>query len=128
MRLGELLHARGHDVAAALELEKAHAIVPFDASIRAYFGEALAANGERDKAAALFATPEELHGKQGRWWSLRAMLAAEGEEAERSIRIAVELDPLDPHVACEERDPPKLPLDSIRAAICEAARIAPPFD
>ncbi|HEY4120977.1 MAG TPA: hypothetical protein VGM56_24105 [Byssovorax sp.] len=128
VRLGELLHGRGHDVGAAIEFEKAHATVAFDASIRAYLGEALLANDERDKAAALFATPEELHGKQGRWWSLRAMLAAEGDEAERAIRMAVELDPLDPHVACEERDPPKVPLDSIRAAICEAARVAPPFD
>jgi tetratricopeptide (TPR) repeat protein len=128
LRLGQLLHDRGRDKAAVIEHDKAHVMMPFDASVRAFLGEALAASGERDKAAALVAKPEDVHGKFGRWWSLHAMFLDDEAEAKRGFSIGISLDPLDPNVGCAEETPPSLPKDPLVAAICEAARRVPVGD
>ncbi|HVY48859.1 MAG TPA: hypothetical protein VHB21_23380 [Minicystis sp.] len=130
VRLGELLHGRGHDAAAVLEYDKAHAIIPFDASVRAFLAEAEAGAGDKDKAAALVAKTEDVHGKFGRWWSLHGLyrLDADEEDAAKAFRIGLSLDPYDRSVACEEKAAPALPKDAIVAAICEAARRLPEAD
>jgi hypothetical protein len=125
MRLGQLLHDRGRDKAAVVEHDKAHVIAPFDASVRAFLGEALVAVGERDKAAELLQKPEDVHGKFGRWWSLHGLFVSDETDAARAFRIGISLDPLDRSVGCEEMASPELPKDPLIAAICEAARRVP---
>jgi hypothetical protein len=124
VRLGELLRERGHFAVAAGELAKAQVIVPADASIRCFLAAALLGQGDRAAAAPWVETIEDVHGRQGRWWSLHGLLFAE-REPERSFSYGVGLDPLNPHVACEEKAAPALPGDAIRAALCEAARRIP---
>ncbi len=87
MRLGQLLHDRGRNTSAVIEHKKAHVIAPFDASIRAFLGEALAASGDRPKAAELVAKPEDVHGKFGRWWSLHGLFADDATDASRAFGI-----------------------------------------
>jgi hypothetical protein len=124
LRLGELLAARHHDQAAAIELARGQSMAPFDASLRCYLAATLLAQGYRDNAAALVEKVEDIHGGYGRWWSLHGLLT-HGDDAETSFTRGVAIDPLDPNVACEEKSSPDLPKDPVRAAICEMARRAP---
>jgi hypothetical protein len=124
VRLGELLHERGHYPAAVSELARAQAIVPADPSIRCFLAAALLAQGDRAGAAPWVEKISDVHGRQGRWWSLHGLLFAD-RDAAPSFAYGVALDPLDPWVACEEKAAPELPADPLRAALCEAARRVP---
>lgn len=126
VRLGQLLDARGHHQAAAIELGRAQALLPTDASIRCFLAAALVSDGDQANAAMLVDKTEDLHNRFGRWWSLHGLLHPEpAADAERGFAFGVALDPLDPWVACEEKAAPELPRDPLRKAICEAARRAP---
>ncbi len=124
VRLGELLRERGHYPAAVSELARAQAIVPADPSIRCFLAAALLAQGDRAAAAPWVEKISDVHGRQGRWWSLHGLLFAD-RDAAQSFSYGVALDPLDPWVACEEKASPDLPADPLRAALCEAARRVP---
>ena len=124
VRLGELLRARGHFASAVGQLSRAQVIVPADASIRCFLAAALLGQGDRAAAAPWVETIEDVHGRQGRWWSLHGLLFAD-RDAARSFSYGVGLDPLNPAVACEELAEPALPGDAIRAALCEASRRIP---
>lgn len=123
-RLGELLDRRGHYQAAVIELSRAQALVPGDATLRCGLAAALLATGDRAAAAPLVERVEDLHSRHGRWWSLHGLLFPERDPA-RAFSFGVALDPLEPSVACEEKLAPELPGDAIRAALCEAARRVP---
>jgi hypothetical protein len=126
VRLGQLLDARGHHQAAAMELSRAQALVPADASVRGFMAAALLAGGDRANAAMLVEKTEDLHNGYGRWFSLHGLLHPEpAEKAEKAFAYAVAHDPFDPWAACEEKAPPELPADPIRRAICEMSRRAP---
>jgi hypothetical protein len=106
------------------ELARAQVLVPADASIRCFLAAALLAQGDRTAAAPWVEKINDVHGGQGRWWSLHGLLFAD-RDAAQSFSYGVALDPLDPPVACEEKAAPELPADPIRAALCEAARRVP---
>jgi hypothetical protein len=126
VRLGELLGGRGHHQAAAIELGRAQALVPTDASVRCWLAAELLGTGDRANAAMLVEKVEDVHGRFGRWWSLHGLLHPSAEpDADRSFSFGIALDPLDRDVGCEERAAPELPADPIRAAICAAARRVP---
>jgi hypothetical protein len=124
VRLGELLHDRGHEKAASIELEKGMKLAPFDASVRCYYAEALLGLGDTTKAAPLVEKIADVHSRYGRWWSLHGLFFDDPPK-DLSFAFGIAQDPLDPHVACEEKHEPELPNDAIRAAVCEAARRAP---
>ncbi len=124
VRLGELLRERGHYPAAVSELARAQAIVPADPSIRCFLAAALLAQGDRAAAAPWVEKISDVHGRQGRWWSLHGLLFAD-RDAAQSFSYGVALDPLDPWVACEEKASPDLPTEPLRAALCEATRRVP---
>jgi glutaredoxin len=126
VRLGELLGNRGHHQAAAIELQRAQALVPADASVRCWLAAQLLATGDRANAAMFVEKVEEVHGHFGRWWSLHGLLHPEPvADADRAFGYAIALDPLDADVGCEEKAAPEAPKDPIRSAICEAARRVP---
>lgn len=123
VRLGQLLHDRGHYTAAAIQHARAQALAPNEPAVRCYLAASLLASGERASATALVEREEDVNGRHGRWWSLHGLLAS-GAGADRAFSAGIELDPLNPEVACEEKLPPELPEDPIRAALCETARRA----
>jgi hypothetical protein len=125
-RLGELLGLRGHHQAAATELQRAQALVPTDASVRCWLAAQLVATGDRANAAMFVDKVDDVHNKYGRWWSLHGLLHPEpAADADRAFGYAIALDPLDADVGCEEKAAPALPMDPLRAALCEAARRVP---
>lgn len=126
VRLGQLLDARGHHQAAATELGRAQALVPYDASVRCFMAAALLGGGDKANASMLVDKTEDLHNGFGRWWSLHALLHPEpAAAADMAFGYGIAHDPFDPWVACEEKAPPEVPKDPIRKAICEMARRAP---
>jgi glutaredoxin len=126
VRLGELLGQRNHHQAAAIELQRAQALVPADASVRCWLAAQLMATGDRANASMLVDKVEEVHGRFGRWWSLHGLLHPEpAADADRAFGYAIALDPLDADVGCEEKGAPEAPKDLLRAAICAAARRVP---
>jgi hypothetical protein len=126
VRLGDLLGERGHHQAAAIELSRAQALVPTDASVRCWLAAALLGTGDRANAAMLVDKVEDVHSRFGRWWSLHGLLHPEPvADADRAFGFGISLDPLDRDVGCEEKTAPEAPRDPLRAAICEAARRAP---
>lgn len=126
VRLGLLLDNRGHHQAAAIELSRAQALVPNDASVRCFMAAALLSGGDRANAAMLVEKTEDLHNSFGRWWSLHGLLHPEpAARAEKAFSYAIAQDPFDPWAGCQEKAPPELPTDPIRKAICEMARRAP---
>lgn len=122
-RLGELLLDRGHGSEAALELDRAHRLMPRDAAIRGLHARARLRADEAETAKALVASVEDVSTGDPNWWSLRSALVPEDEE--RSGRFAVMGAPYDPIVVCEEHQPPYLPADPARATLCTAAREKP---
>jgi len=120
MRLGELFAGRGHKEAAVVELRRAATLLPSEATVRCALAASLLEKGEREEAASWVDKPEEIFGRSGRWWSLHGLLHA--EDAARGFSLGIALDPLDPKVACEEKDAPTLPSDPIHAAICTMSR------
>jgi hypothetical protein len=125
VRLGELLQARGHSKAASIERARAHALIPFESSVRCHLAESLLAMGDKQNAAQLVERIEDVHGRYGRWFSLNGFLHPDPVDPDKPFRLALALDPLDPFVSCEEKLAPELPQNPLRAAICEAARRAP---
>lgn len=126
VRLGQLLLERGHARHATTHFRKAQELAPREASTRCFLAESLLAEKSpesRERAAAILANEADIQSRFGRYFSLRGMLHPDA--AERAFRLAISLDPLDPGVACEEREPPALPNDLVRRAICEAARRVP---
>ncbi|MCC6644899.1 MAG: tetratricopeptide repeat protein [Polyangiaceae bacterium] len=118
-RLGELLLARGHARAAIPHLERVTAKRPRDPSARAKLAEALRAEGQRDAAAALVTSLEQVDGASGPHLALRSTVARERGEPEPTDSGAGgrRLDPYSVQVACgEER-----PSDPIARALCDAA-------
>jgi hypothetical protein len=124
VRLGDLLDARGHAKAAAMQLARAHLMLPADATVRCHLAVALVHAGDREAALPLVASASDLHSREGRWWSMHGLLHPDKDPA-RAFSLGVALDPLDPAVACEEKEAPATPADPARAALCEAARRAP---
>lgn len=125
VRLGELLQGRRHAKAAAIERAKGHELMPFEPSMRCYLAESLLAMGDTQNAAKLVENIEDVHARYGRWFSLNGLLHVDPIDPDKPFRLALALDPLEPLVACEEKGPPELPKDPLRAAICEAARRVP---
>ncbi|MGK4009070.1 hypothetical protein WMF31_41090 [Sorangium sp. So ce1036] len=127
VRLGQLLHDRGHYHAAAIQLARAQALAPHEPAVRCHLAAALLASGERASAAPLVERAQDVNSRYGRWWSLHGLLhGGQGPDADRAFSVGIELDPLSPEVACEEKLPPELPGDPIRSALCEAARRVAP--
>jgi hypothetical protein len=121
VRLGQLLHDRGHHAAAAVQHARAQALAPHEPAVRCFLAAALLASGERASASPLVERVEDVHSRYGRWWSLHGLLHG-GPDGDRAFSAGTALDPLDPDVACEEKLPPDLPGDPLRSALCEAAR------
>ena len=120
MRLGELLLERGHSQGAADELARAQTLASYLAPVRVGLALARLALGDKLGAAELVARADDVHQRDGRWWSLHAELAELADPLSRWRALG--LEPLDPGVACEELPPPELPADEQRRALCEAAR------
>jgi len=123
--LGELLRRRDHASAAAKVLGPAQKLAPFDPLLRHRMATVLYALGAKDEADKLVARTEDIHSEFGPWMALHARwLEGQGdmEKADANYRTGLELCPLDPEVACEEKMPPDLPQGANKAPLCEAAR------
>jgi Flp pilus assembly protein TadD len=123
--LGELLRHRDHHAAAAKILGPAQKLAPFDPLLRHRLATTLYALGAKSEADKLVAREEDVHSEFGPWMALHGRwLVEQGEsaKAEASFRTGLELCPLDPEVACEEKMPPDLPQGANKAPLCEAAR------
>lgn len=125
VRLGQLLHDRGHYKQAAMQHARAQALLPRESMIRCSLAGSLMAAGDSTNAAPFVEKIEDVHNRTGRWWSLNGLLHPGSDGGERAFGVGISLDPLMPEVACEEKAAPALPTDPIRAALCEAARRVP---
>lgn len=125
VRLGQLLADRGHHRAAAVEHAAAQVVVPWDASVRCHLAGALLGAGDTASAALLVASPDEVHGRHGRYWSLHGLLHPPPEGDARAFFLGLSQDPLSSEVACEEKPAPATPADPLKKALCEAARRVP---
>jgi hypothetical protein len=127
VRLGDLLFERGHHRAAAVQQARAQALAPTEPTLRCLLAASLMASDQRPSAAALVAEPKEVHGRFGRWWSLHGLFNP-GRTSPGGVspfELGIGIDPLDPTVGCEEKTGTELPVDPLRAALCEAARRVP---
>jgi hypothetical protein len=125
--LGELLQSRHHASAAVKVLGPAQKLYPVDPFLRHRMASFLYAVGDKGEADKLVAHIEDVHSEFGPWMALHGQwLAEQGdtEKAESSFRTGLELCPMDPEVACEEKMPPDLPQGANKAPLCEAARSA----
>jgi hypothetical protein len=124
-RLGELLLGRGHHHGAAIELSRAHAALPSDATVRCLFADALRGRGDEVDAAGLVDDPQAIVFPTGRWWSLHDFFT--GREALPHARMhAVGHAPYVPSVACHELPWGEYPHEPVARALCEAALRLPP--
>jgi hypothetical protein len=123
-RLAELLLGRGHAHEARLVIAKAGELVPSDASVRCLHVDALLADGGRDEAPPLVASPKDIRSPTARWWSLHDLLVKK-DVLPGARFLALGSDPYDPRVACEELATGELPADAIRRELCLAARRRP---
>ncbi len=123
-RLGALLLERGHHQQAKIELERAHELLPSDATVRCKYVDALTGLGEHFAAGRLVAQAKQIRLPTGRWWSLHA--AFERDEAlANAWPRALANDPLNPAVACRELPPGELPSEPLERALCITARRSP---
>jgi hypothetical protein len=125
--LGELLSARNHPSAAAKVLGPAQKLYGFDPFLRHRLARVLYAIGAKDEADKLIARTDDVHSELGPWMALHGRWLAEQGETEKatsSFETGLQLCPLDPEVACEEKMPPDLPQGANKAPLCEAARSA----
>lgn len=123
--VGELLRARGHDAAAARLLAPAQKLAPFDPLLRHHLAAALYALGKTDEADDLVHKGDQVHSEYGPWLAQHARALerrGQREESEEASRVAIELCPLDPEVACEGKLPPELPASDEGAGLCREAR------
>jgi Flp pilus assembly protein TadD len=127
LSLGELLRRRTHPGAAKVVLEPAQKLAPFDPLLRHRLATALFSLGESAEAEKLISRMEDVHSEFGPWLSLHGRwLLSQGkiDEAGAAFRAGLELCPLDPEVACEEKIPPETPETPNKAPLCQAARSA----
>lgn len=125
--LGELLRRRTHPGAAKTVLGPAQKLAPFDPLLRHRLASALFALGEQAEAEKLINRMEDVHSEFGPWFSLHGRwLLSQGrmDEGAASFRAGLQLCPLDPEVACEEKMPPEVPDTPNQAPLCQAARSA----
>lgn len=123
VRLGQLFDERKHDQASKKEFDRAFELAPHEAAIRAGLARALLSLGEKDRARTVVAQTDDIRGNDARWWSMHGLLVSTDSDTARAI--AVSLDPYDPGVACQEKEPPETPDDPAEKALCEAARLKP---
>jgi hypothetical protein len=125
LALGELLRRRSHAGAAQKELGPAQKLAPFDPLLRHRLASALFALGQKTEAEKLISRMEDVHSEFGPWMALHGRWLSEQGEADKakaSFRTGLQLCPLDPEVACEEKMPPELPARSEMAPLCQSAR------
>jgi len=125
--LGELLRRRTHPGAAKTVLGPAQKLAPFDPLLRHRLASALFALGEQAEAEKLINRMEDVHSEFGPWFSLHGQwLLSQGrtDEAKASFEAGLQLCPLEPEVACEEKMPPEVPDTPNKAPLCQAARSA----
>ncbi len=125
--LGELLRKRSHPLAAQKVFAPAQKLGPFDPLLRHRLATALFALGEKNEAEKLISRIEDVHSEFGPWMALHGRWLAEHgqpEKAEASFGVGLQLCPLDPEVACEEKLPPEVPDDPHKGPVCQAARSA----
>jgi len=125
--LGELLRKRSHPLAAQKVFGPAQKLAPFDPLLRHRLASALFALGEKNEAEKLISRIEDVHSEFGPWMALHGgWLAEQGQpdQAQASFAVGLQLCPLDPEVACEEKLPPEVPDDPHKAPLCQAARSA----
>jgi hypothetical protein len=125
VRLGQLLHDRGHYRQAAIQHARAQSLLPTESTVRCYLAGSLLAAGDPANAAPFVEKIEDVHNRTGRWWSLHGLLHPGSDGGDRAFGVGISLHPLSPEIACEEKAAPAQPLDPIRAALCEAARRVP---
>ena len=68
-RLGALLNERGRFVAAQRQLQRAHSLLPTDATVRCDLVDAFTGDGNMHAARELVARPKDIRIPSGRWWS-----------------------------------------------------------
>jgi hypothetical protein len=123
--IGELLRRRSHPGAAKVVLGPAQKLSPFDPLLRHRLASALFALGEQAEAEKLISSMEDVHSEFGPWMSLYGRwLSSQGktDQAAAAFRAGLEMCPLDPEVACEEKLPPETPEGPGKAPLCQAAR------
>jgi hypothetical protein len=119
-RLGELLLERGHHHAARHQLERAHALLPSEASVRCLLSRALWGEGEQVAAAELVARADDIHYPSARWWSLNHFFML-GDAVPHARLHALGHNPFNPPIPCHEMEEGEYPADPIHRAICLAA-------
>jgi hypothetical protein len=125
--LGELLRRRSHPEAAKRVLEPSQKLAPFDPILRHRLASALYALGQPIEAEKLISNDEDVTSEFGPWMALHGRwLSEQGQpdKAAAAFHVGLELCPLDPEVACEEKMPPELPASDAKAPLCQAARSA----
>jgi hypothetical protein len=125
LALGELLRRRSHPGAARKVLAPAQKLAPFDPLLRHRLATALYALGEDAEAEKLISLEEDTNSELGSWMALHGRwLRSQGqtEKADAAFRVGLQLCPLDPEVACEEKLPPEVPESPNGAPLCQAAR------
>lgn len=123
LRLGQLFLDRGHAAAARITLEKAAATSPKEASVRGTLALSLAREGKNDEAKKAVEDPLSVDHNHALFWAMRARFFE--DDRQRSLDIALSLNPYDPEVACDGTAAPDLPKDERLRDICEAARRKP---
>jgi predicted Zn-dependent protease len=119
------LRRRAHPGAARKVLAPAQKLAPFDPLLRHRLATALYALGEDAEAEKLISREEDTNSELGSWMALHGRWLrsqGQGEKADAAFRVGLQLCPLDPEVACEEKLPPEVPESPNGAPLCQAAR------
>jgi predicted Zn-dependent protease len=125
-----MLRRRSHHEAAQKVLAPAQKLAPYDPLLRHRLASALYALGrplEAEKLVSRISRDEDLRSEFGPWMALHGRWLSEQGEADKAaaaFHVGLELCPLDPEVACEEKMPPELPASVQKAPLCQAARSA----
>ena len=80
---------------------------------------------EAEKLVSGASGEQEVRSEFGPWMALHARWLAEHGEADKAaaaFHVGLELCPLDPEVACEEKMPPELPASAGKGLLCQEAR------
>jgi hypothetical protein len=130
LSLAELLRRRSHPEAVQRLLSPVQKLAPYDPLLRHRLATALYAVGkplEAEKLVSSNSREEDIRSEFGPWMALHARWLAEHgdpDKAAAAYHVGLELCPLDPEVACEEKMPPELPASAEKAPLCQAARSA----
>jgi hypothetical protein len=140
VRLGDLLMARGHAAAAAMQLEPAVSLAPNEPAVRWRAARALLMAGEAERAERALGQEAEVSSLHGAWFALHGrFLRAAGEAAlaDRAFQLGIAADPVFEDVACEghwtgiqtgaavSTSAPPAPRDPKRRALCASSRGIP---